>query len=322
MSASSSVAAALCCEAFRFTQYRKTAAMFRAANSKKGVVREEWVENSTSDFAERLKIAEAAGLNVNASKLKPNVSTLLNAPPVKQRSLTEQRFHTTSTGELAAQRKDREESVSKQQKAEREAKVKNETEESIAQHRDEFDKSTAEHWDRVKTFKAARAGRYKQYFAMWGWGFFTWYLVIYAATFLGIYFVVKWKMVDYRTAFEYVYCLTFGAIDRPKFFDYLDSGSPMMLDLSFTMMLNEVLDFWRLPFAAMTFWTVRFWWMKNPGKQMFRDTMPEKAIEFNLKKRTPERRSLMKTGGGTASSAPVAPKPEMPDVLKSTAKKL
>lgn len=308
----------------RFLQFKRTDDMFKAANSRKGTVREEWVSNSTADFEERLKIAEHQGIDVRADKVRPNVSTLMDAPqprratPMTMTATAHQRFQTTSTAELAKQREAREDSLSRRDKADREAKLKNETQESIAQHRDEFDRSSAEHWDRIKTFKAARSGRYKQFFAQWGWGFFSWYLVIYVLGLLGIFAAIKWKYIDHRSAFEYVYCLTFGAIDRPKFFDTLDGTAPWLVDAAFALMINEMLDFWRLPFAAFTFWSIRFWWMRSPGKTMFRDTMPEKAIEFTIKQRDAARREVMKRSGGTAATAAVAPNVgETPEALKA-----
>lgn len=288
----------------RGVQFRKTSEMFNAVNGKKED-RQKWVTKSTADYAERLKIAAAAGIKTSA---KPFVSTLLYESEGKTSAKT-----TISPTDLHQKQQHEESGKVSTTSGDKGAKrTATEEDPRIAQHREEFEKSTYEHWHRIKTFDAARAGRFKTYFAEHGWGFFTFYCLIWLTSFAAIYLILKLKILDYRGMFEYIYCITFGQIERDSFFAKMEDVNPMYFDLAFTFALNEVVDIVRLPLAVLWFMALRHWWTRRPEKTMMRDMSPEKAIEFTIKARDSLRKGMMRGSGTTLSRAARSPNPEVP----------
>lgn len=271
--------------------------MFNAVNGKKED-REKWVTKSTADYAERLKVAASAGIT---TKARPFVTTLLYEA-AKKPTATET-IDSAKTGEEGKMAKTA---------SEKAARTATEEDPRISEHREEFEKMSYEHWHRIKTFDAARGGRFKAYFAEHGWGFFTFYCLIWLLSFALIYLIIKLKILDYRGMFEYVFCIAFGQIEREGFFAKMEEVNPMYFDLAFTFAINEVVDIVRLPFAVLWFLALRHWWTRRPQKTMMRDMMPEKAIEFTVKARDNMRRGMMKGSGGTLSRAATTPNPEIP----------
>ena len=273
--------------------------MYNAVNNKKEH-REAWVTKSTADYAERLKVASAAGIK---TKAKPFVTTLLYESESKPASTT------TSTAEFKSKAGAPSTHTGSAKTA---ARTATEEDPRIAKHREEFEKATYEHWHRIKTFDAARAGRFKTYFAEQGWGFFTFYCLLWVLSFAAIYIILKCRILDYRGLFEYIYCLCFGQVERDSFFAKMEDVNPMYFDLAFSFALNEIIDVVRLPLAILWFMAIRHWWTRIPEKTMMRDMAPEKAVEFAVKARDKFRKSVMKGSGGTLSKAAKSSNPEVP----------
>jgi hypothetical protein len=284
----------------RGVQFRRTSEMLTAVNGTKAD-REKWVTKSTADFAERLKIAKEAGIKTSPS-LKPGITTLLYEADSKQTATATAISSSDAKGATSGVATPG--GVAAKAASVRAAK---EDDPRIRQHREDFERNTYEHWTRIASFKAARGGRFKTYFAEHGWGFFTFYCFIYALGFVAIYLILKLKILDYRGIFEYIFCIAGGSIERTPFFDRMADVNPQYVDMAFAAMLNEGCDAVRFPLAVLWFLALRRWWTRQPGKTMFRDFMPEKGMTFAIKMRDEARRRMMReasaSGGGTVATA-------------------
>jgi hypothetical protein len=154
---------------------------------------------------------------------------------------TTQKWITKTTGEYAAVSNKAQANTGIADADEQVREIKRQAEENVA---------------RLKDFRKARIGRYRYFFTQYGKGFTITYAFFYLLCLAGIYYGCRLRYFDKTTAFEFIFSLNFGSVDREAFFERVLAWDAY-IDFGFAFLLNELLDMWRVPFCIGVFWQLR-----------------------------------------------------------------
>lgn len=132
---------------------------------------------------------------------------------------------------------------------------------------------------RIADFQRARQKRFGRFFARYGWTMVAVYCCMYVVGLGMCWVVVKAKLFDKLTFFEFVFSLLGGYIKRERFFGRVEAWGEY-IDFGFAFCINECLDVLRVPLSFAVWWTFRKFLIRAKTKSVFRWNSPEYDVEL------------------------------------------